>query len=145
MPKQVKFFFKRREFIVLLGPPSLSQDNVDVMIPIGPRCWRQSAGVLRIFRSLTVPGLVTLCQQRTLGLEQCPQGIGRFNIFLRARGLQAVQDTGPHSVWVSPKTFPNEVCCRIDRPEGKRVTFSRQSNADFGLDREVGHENTNVA
>jgi len=39
MPKQVKLLFKRREFIVLLGPPSLSQDIVDVMIPIGPAVW----------------------------------------------------------------------------------------------------------
>ena len=89
---------------------------------------------------------MALCQQGTLDLEQRPQGIGRFNgIFLRTRGLQAVQDTDPHSVWVSSNTFPDEVCCRIDGPEGKRATFSRQSNAEFGLDREVVHENTNVA
>ncbi len=90
--------------------------------------------------------LVALGQQGILGLEQRPQGIGRFNgILLRTRGLQAVQDTDPHSVWVSPNTFPDEVCCRIDGPEGKRATFSRQSNAEFGLDRVVGHDNTNMA
>ncbi len=90
--------------------------------------------------------LVALCQQGTLGLKQRSQGIGRFNgIFFRTRGLQTVQDTDPHSVWVSSNTFPDEVCCRIDGPKGKRVTFSRQSNAEFGLNREVGHDNTNVA
>ncbi len=46
--------------------------------------------------------LVALCQQGTLGLKQRSQGIGRFNgIFFRTRGLQTVQDTDPHSVWVS--------------------------------------------
>ncbi len=41
--------------------------------------------------------LVALGQQGILGLEQRPQGIGRFNgIFLRTRGLQTVQDTDPH-------------------------------------------------
>jgi hypothetical protein len=121
-------------------PDALKRGHPSPRVPLR-QSRRRTLGEIRF-----LPGLVALCQQRTLGLEQRPQGIGRLNgIFLRTHGLQAVQDTDPHSVWVSFNTFPHEVCCRVDRPEGKRVTFSRQSNADFGLDREVVHENTNVA